>query len=95
MSVSINPASGSGQSSVRPRILSPTTKKPALEDIFGKDTLGRLIDMLEKDGRLTPGQKTSIIFRVMRRKDEIGIGGKSLGDIAAEEANGELASKSH
>lgn len=70
-----------------PTIISPYTGRPLVEDILGAEIFKRLMHMLSKDGRLSPEMKHEVMVRVLRRRDEIDNGSRTLADVAATEAN--------
>lgn len=73
--------------SMHPKIISPRTGRPLVEDLLGEDNLRRLMGMLSKDERLSPEMKHAVILRVVARRSEIDDGSKTLADIAAFEAD--------
>lgn len=73
--------------SMGPTIISPYTGRPLVEDILGAEIFKRLMHMLSKDGRLSPEMKHEVMVRVLRRRDEIDNGSRTLADVAATEAN--------
>ncbi len=72
--------------SVGPAIISPKTGRPLVEDVLGTDIFRKLMHMLSKDGRLPPEMKHEVMIRVLRRRDEIDNGSRTLADVAAYEA---------
>jgi hypothetical protein len=75
---------------VRPSILSPTTRKPLLEDALGVDNFRYLRRILESDERLSNDGRLAVVFKVFSRRDEID-GRTSLDRIAREEADKKVA----
>jgi hypothetical protein len=71
----------------RASILSPKTGKPLVEETFGVLPYLRLLKMLANDDRLSNDMKHEVLIRVLRRKSEIDSGSRTLGDVAAQEAN--------
>lgn len=70
-----------------PHIISPYTGRPLVEDFLGKTTFDKLNKMLAKDSRLSPDMRSEVLLRVYARRHEIDDRSRTLGDIAAEEAN--------
>lgn len=73
--------------SLRPKIISPYTGRPLVEDFMGAEMLNKLIRMLEGDKRLTDEMKHEVMVRVIARREEIESGARTLGDVAAFEAD--------
>jgi hypothetical protein len=73
--------------SMGPAIISPKTGRPLVEDVLGANIYRKLMHMLSKDARLSPEMKHEVMVRVLRRRDEIDNGSRTLADVAAYEAN--------
>jgi len=75
-----------------PRIISPKTNKPAVEDLMKKSDLSKLVRMLHNDKRLDEDTKLRVIFAVCKRQNEMEQG-STLGDITGEEVRKVLEKK--
>jgi hypothetical protein len=78
-----------------PAIISPITGRPLVEDVLGTDIFKRLMHMLSKDERLSPDMKHEVMIRVLKRRDEIDSGSRTLADVAANEANNLLKERAN
>jgi hypothetical protein len=81
--------------SIGPAIISPITGRPLVEDVLGADIFKRLMHMLSKDERLSPDMKHEVMIRVLKRRDEIDSGSRTLADVAANEANNLLKERAN
>ena len=80
-------------SKIKPAIISPRTHRPMVEDVYGTGLYKKLKGMLEKDERLTPEMRLTVLFNVLKRKQEIADGRTTLSDIAREEAERTIRKK--